>query len=128
MMALALDDEEDARQLIATILRGAGAEVRTASSVDEALRELEAAPTDVLLADLAMPGADGYALIREVRRRGAQTGHHLLTAAITAYTSTLDRARVLEAGFDRHVSKPITPDAVLEAVVSIWRRDTGTTP
>jgi len=127
-MALALDDEEDARQLIATILRGAGAEVRTASSVDEALRELEAAPTDVLLADLAMPGTDGYALIREVRRRGAQTGHHLPAAAITAYTSTLDRARVLEAGFDRHVSKPITPDAVLEAVVSIWRRDTGTTP
>ena len=126
--ALVVDDEEDARQLIATILRTVGAEVRTASSVDEALRELEAAPTDVLLADLGMRGADGYALIREVRRRGAQTGHHLPAAAITAYTGTRDRARALEAGFDRHVSKPITPDAVLEAVVSIWRRDTGTTP
>jgi CheY-like chemotaxis protein len=123
-----VDDEEDARQLMATILRSAGAEVRTASSVDEALRELDAAPADVLLADLGMPGADGYALIREVRRRGALTGRHLPAAAITAYSGMHDRARALEAGFDRHVSKPISPDAILEAVVSLWRRDAGETP
>jgi PAS domain S-box-containing protein len=125
---LLVDDDEDARQLTATILRTAGAEVRTASSVDEALRELEASPADVLLADLGMPGADGYDLIREVRRRSAPTDQYLPAAAITAYAGTYDRARALDAGFDDHISKPITPDAILEAVVSLWRRDAGTRP
>jgi len=123
---LVVDDEEDARQLIAAILRTAGAEVRTASSVDEALRELETSQTNVLLADLGMPGADGYALIREVRRLGAQTGQHLPAAAITAYAGTHDRARALAAGFDRHISKPIDPDGILEAVKSMWRAEDET--
>jgi PAS domain S-box-containing protein len=125
--ALVVDDEEDARQLVATILRAAGADVRTASSVDEALRELDASPADVLLADLGMPGADGYALIREVRSRDARTGRHLPAAALTAYTGTHDRARALDAGFDRHLGKPASPDALLEAVVSLWQ-PRGRTP
>ena len=118
--ALVVDDEEDARELIATVLRTAGATVQTAATVGEALRYLEMSPADVLLADLAMPGTDGYVLIREVRRREAQSGRHLRAAAITAYASAADRTRALAAGFDRHLSKPIGPLAVLEAVRSMW--------
>jgi DNA-binding response OmpR family regulator len=63
--------QEDARELIAMILRMAGANVQTASSVREALQHPDASHPDVLLADIGMPGADGSALIREVRRREA---------------------------------------------------------
>jgi CheY-like chemotaxis protein len=118
---LVVDDQDDARELVSTILRGAGAQVLTAASVAEALHHLDTSATDVVLADLGMPGADGFALIREVRRRDAQTGHHLPVAAITAYAGTEDRARALAAGFDLHVAKPIGPTAILDAVVSMWR-------
>jgi PAS domain S-box-containing protein len=118
--ALVVDDEEDARELIATALRTAGAKVQTAATVREALQYLETAPADVLLVDLGMPETDGYVLIREVRRREAHSGHHLPAAAITAYASTADRTRALAAGFDRHLSKPIRPDAILDAVRSMW--------
>ena len=124
--ALVVDDEEDARELIATILTTAGANVQTASSVREALRHLDASPPDVLLADIGMPGADGYALIREVRRREAQSGQHLPAAAITAYAGNHDRERALAAGFDRHVSKPISPAAIVEAVRSMCSGADGT--
>ena len=125
--ALVVDDEEDARELIATILTTAGANVQTASSVREALEHLDAAPPDVLLADIAMPGADGYALIREVRRRDSQKGRHLPAAAITAYVGDQDREHALSAGFDHHVSKPINPAAIVEVVLSM-RSGSGQAP
>jgi PAS domain S-box-containing protein len=118
--ALVVDDDEDARELIATILTTAGANVQTASSVHEALRHLDASRPDVLLADIGMPGADGYDLIREVRRREAHSGHHLPAGAVTAYASSHDQERALAAGFDRHVAKPINPVTIVEAVRSMW--------
>jgi PAS domain S-box-containing protein len=117
--ALVIDDDEDARELIAAILTKAGANVRTASSVQEALRHLETSRPDVLLADIGMPGVDGYALIREVRRRETQSGQHLSAAAITAYAGNRDRERALAAGFDRHVSKPINPAEIVDVVRSM---------
>jgi PAS domain S-box-containing protein len=116
--ALIVDDDEDARELLTTILTTAGADVLAASSVREALQHLDASRPDVLLTDIAMPGADGYVLIREVREREAQTGLHLPAAAITAYAAH-DRQRALAAGFDRHLSKPINPAAIVEAVLSM---------
>ena len=118
-LALVVDDEEDACELLATILTRAGARVKTASSVSEALQQLDATPPDVLLADIGMPVTDGYALIREVRRREAHTEQHLPAVAITAYAGNVDRERALAAGFDQHLSKPINPAAVLEAVLSM---------
>jgi PAS domain S-box-containing protein len=117
--ALVVDDDEDARELIATILTTAGANVQTASSVHEALRCLDASTPDVLLADIGMPGVDGYSLIREVRRREVQSGQHLPSGAITAYAGSHDRERALAAGFDRYVSKPINPPAIVETVLSM---------
>jgi PAS domain S-box-containing protein len=119
--ALVVDDDDDHRELIATILTTAGASVQTASSVREALQHLEGSRPDVLLADVGMPGVDGYALIREVRKRDAQSREHLPAAAITAYASNHDRERALAAGFDQHVSKPINPAAIVEAVRSMCK-------
>ncbi len=117
--ALVVDDEQDARVLLATVLKRAGATVRTASTVSEALMDLDASRPDVLLADIAMPGEDGYSLIREIRRREARGGPHLPAAAITAYAGSQDRERALEAGFDCHVSKPIVPAQFVRTVVSL---------
>jgi CheY-like chemotaxis protein len=116
---LVVDDEPDALDLIATILKDEGAQVRTASSVSEALTELEGERPHVLLADIGMPGADGFALIREVRRRDAQWSGHLPAAAITAYAGDEDRKRAIAAGFDRHVPKPISRAALVAAVASL---------
>jgi CheY-like chemotaxis protein len=99
--------------------------VQTAPSVADALRQLEASSPDVLLADIGMPGLDGYALIGEIRRREAQTTVHLPAAAITAYAGAQDRTRALAAGFDRHLSKPMDPAAILEAVTGLWRGPAG---
>jgi PAS domain S-box-containing protein len=117
--ALLVDDDADARELIATILTAAGASVQTASSVHEALQYLEGSQPDVLLADIGMPGVDGYALIREVRAREATSRAHLPAAAITAYASSGDRLRALAAGFDCHLSKPIDPAAIIETVAAM---------
>ena len=114
--ALVVEDEEDSRELLAAILAAAGASVRTASCAADALRQLDQQRPDVLLADIGMPGMDGFDLIREIRAREMQTGDRLPAAAITAYTADSDRQRALAAGFDRHVSKPVTPAAVVEAV------------
>jgi PAS domain S-box-containing protein len=121
--ALVVDDDRDARELIVTILTTAGATVETASSVPEALRHLDGWRPDVLLADIGMPGLDGYALIREVRRQERHNRRHLPVAAVTAYASHLDRERALAAGFDRYLSKPISPAAVVDVILSMWQRD-----
>jgi CheY-like chemotaxis protein len=117
--ALVVDDEVDARELLATMLTTAGAEVRTASSVQEALRLLDGFGADVLLADIGMPGEDGYSLIRTLRTRESGTGRRLPAAAITAYASRDDRERALGAGFDRHIAKPIKPEVIIDTVVSL---------
>jgi PAS domain S-box-containing protein len=116
---LVVDDQEDTRDLMATILSGLGAHVDTAASVADALEKVKLARPHALLADLGMPGADGYALIREVRRWDAQSGAHLPAAAITAYVSEGDRAKALAAGFDCHVPKPVSQPAIVSAVLSI---------
>jgi PAS domain S-box-containing protein len=117
--ALVVDDDEDARALLATILVQAGAAVQTAASVPEALHLLDSSPMDVLLADIGMPGEDGYALIQEVRRRDAPIGTRLPAAAITAYAGAHSRERALAAGFDSHVAKPIVPADVVRMVLSL---------
>jgi PAS domain S-box-containing protein len=117
--ALVVDDEEDARVLLSTVLKRAGATVKTASTVREALILLDTSRPDVLLADVGMPGEDGYSLIREIRRREAREGRHLPAAAITAYAGSEDRERALEAGFDCHVSKPVVPAQFVRTVVSL---------
>jgi CheY-like chemotaxis protein len=116
---LVVDDEEDARELMVAILTSAGAQVATASSVPEALRQLDAARPDVLLSDVGMPGADGYSLIREVRKRDEQSGRHLPAAAITAYAGNHDRERAITAGFDGHLAKPVSRSAILDVILSL---------
>ena len=116
---LVVDDQEDARDLMATILAGAGALVDQAASAADALDRITASRPDVLLADIGLPGMDGYGLIAQVRSRDVQGGSRLPAAAITAYVGDVDRARVLAAGYDRHVPKPVTRDVIVSVVLAI---------
>jgi CheY-like chemotaxis protein len=92
------------------------------SSVPEALERLDVVRPDAVLADIGMPGSDGFDLIRELRRRDSSSGTRLPAAAITAYASEGDRARVLAAGFDCYVPKPFSAPALIAAVQSICSR------
>jgi PAS domain S-box-containing protein len=120
---LAVDDHADARELVRVALTDRGAEVRTAASVSDALAALEDTDVDVLLSDLGMPGADGFALVAQLRERERTDGRPPLVAiALTAYASPHDRTQALAAGFDLHVAKPVDPDALTDAVVGALER------
>jgi PAS domain S-box-containing protein len=120
--ALVVDDDDDARSLLATILRAAGADVQIAATSSEALMHLSASMPDVLLSDIGMPGEDGYALIREIRKREVQTDQHLPAAAITAYAGSQDRERAIAEGFDCYVPKPIDPTQFVRMVFTLCTR------
>ena len=113
---LVVDDEPDARHMIAEMLRRAGAHVTVAGGAAEALELLTAAPPAVLISDIAMPIMDGFALIGQVRQQRAANLATLPAIALTAYARPEDRARILAAGFDAHVVKPVEQAAVLAAV------------
>ena len=106
---LVVDDEADARDLLAEILGHAGATVAVVSSADEALETLSRWRPDVLVSDIGMPGDDGYVLIRKVRALSAEEGGLVRALALTAYARSEDRALALEAGFHTHIAKPVDP-------------------
>lgn len=117
---LIVDDDPDAREVVAAILRHYGASVIVATSVSTALVALRREQVDVLIADLGMPVEDGYDLIRHVRSSENDRIARLPAAALTAYTTEEDRDRVLAAGFQFHLAKPVDP-AVLVATVERLR-------
>ncbi len=120
--ALVVDDEEDARVLVETLLAGCGAEVRAAQSVPEALQRVQDWWPDILIADLGMPGEDGYALIGRLRAMEAEGRSRLAAAALTAYGRKEDGVRALDAGFDLHLAKPATPAVIVDAAVALWQQ------
>jgi len=120
---LVVENDADARGLIATILEGCGAEVCAVESVAEALDALAACRPDVLLSDIAMPGEDGYALIQHVRQKESSTAQPPLpAAALTAYATNGDRAQALLAGYQAHLSKPIEPSRLTAMVAALAGR------
>jgi len=123
-VVLIVDDDPDAREVVAAILRHYGAKVIVATSVSTALVALRREPqVDVLVADLGMPVEDGYDLIRQVRESDVTRIAAMPAAALTAYTTEEDRERVLAAGFQFHLAKPVDP-AVLVATVERLRSET----
>jgi PAS domain S-box-containing protein len=107
LRVLVVDDELDARTLIARVLEQRGAQVLTAASAAQAYEICAShAPLDVLVSDIGMPGEDGYALLRRVRALGSAKNAALPAVAVTAYTATEERARAVSAGFRSYVTKP----------------------
>jgi signal transduction histidine kinase/DNA-binding response OmpR family regulator len=113
---LVVDDQEIVRAYITAVLVRAGADVRSASSVAEAMVAVEQHLPDLILCDLAMPHADGFAFVD--RLRAAQPDHTVPVLAVTALGRPDDEARVHASGFAGYVRKPVDPEALTEAVVN----------
>lgn len=111
---LIADDNADAADTLALFLGQVGSEVRTVYDGDAAVREAATFEPDVVLLDLGMPGRDGYETCRALRAsaRGAQ----MQIVAITGWGQAEDRQRSLEAGFDLHLVKPVSPEALLASL------------
>jgi PAS domain S-box-containing protein len=122
LRVLVVDDEADTREMLKAGLGQCGAEVTTAHSAAEALREMEKTPPDVLISDIGMPDQDGYALIREVRSLPAGQGGSVPAIALTAYARTEDRLQALRAGYQMHVTKPVELTELAAVVASLAKR------
>jgi CheY-like chemotaxis protein len=116
---LVVDDDPESRGLVIVLLEDAGALVFSSGSVAEALRVLEREHVDILLADIAMPGEDGYSLIRKVRALASTSKATIPAAALTSFTGDDDEQRSLEAGFQLHIGKPVESRTLVDAVASL---------
>jgi signal transduction histidine kinase/DNA-binding response OmpR family regulator len=121
---LLVEDEADTRDGLTLVLTKQGASVEAVGSVREALEALDRELPDVLLSDLALPGEDGFSLIRRIRTRSPEAGGRIPAAALSAYVRPEERARAILAGFDRHLPKPIEPAELAAALRElVARRD-----
>ena len=119
---LIVEDEPDAREMIAYLLRQRNAEVTVASSVDGALLALEASRPDVILSDIEMPDRDGYDLIAAIRALPSDRDARIPAAALTAYSRSEDRAKSMLAGYDAHLSKPVDLGELIATIVRLKSR------
>lgn len=122
---LVVDDDEDAREILSTVLVQAGASVTKAADTAEALAHLEHQVPTILLSDIGMPGQDGYAFIRELRRREADKGGRVPAVALTAYARSDDRFRALASGFQMHIAKPVEVGELLAVVANLAKQSPG---
>ena len=119
---LVVDDEADARQIISTVIKRTGAEVKTCESASEALQLLQQWHPDVLMSDIAMPDEDGYSFINKVRSLPVDQGGHTPAAAFTAYAREEDRKRALDAGFQMHIAKPVSSNKLVAMIARLAGR------
>lgn len=118
---LSVDDDPDARQLLAVMLEQYGAEVLTVASAAEVLACLDSFQPDLLVSDIGMPGVDGYALIQQIRSLPSGSSSQLPAIALTAYARDEDGQKALAKGFQQHISKPIDPIGLIQAVLTLAR-------
>jgi len=118
---LAVDDEPDALGVVSSILGSAGAKVKSATSVSQAVDLINQWRPDVLISDIGMPDEDGYELIRQVRAQPDKQ-KNIPAIALTAFARTQDRLKVLSGGYQMHVPKPIEPRELITVVASVTNK------
>jgi signal transduction histidine kinase len=117
LVVLVVDDDRDARDVLEMVLRRAAADVMSAASVREAVACVRERTPDVVISDIGMPHEDGYSLIGKLRALGVAAPAIALTASVGAD----DERRAMEAGYQIHVPKPVTPARLLELVAAASR-------
>lgn len=119
---LLVEDEQDARSLVHTILAQAGAEVVDVENAKTALETLSARHFDAVISDVGLPGMDGIALVTAIRNHAVASIAHVPAIALTAYSRATDRAQMLRAGFQGHLAKPTDPEELVAVMASIMLR------
>ncbi len=122
LRVLLVDDEPEARLIIGTAIRRAGAEVEDCASVSEGLAKLVQWRPDVILSDIGMPEEDGYSFIRKVRSLSHEEGGETPAAALTAYAREEDRERAFAAGYQMHIAKPIDASHLVKMIARLASR------
>lgn len=113
--ALLVEDEEDARRLLAAVLVRGGAEVKACASAREALAIMDHWWPDFLVCDIGLPGQDGVELLGQAQSLAADRGRRLPALAVTAHAAPAERHRALAAGFGQYLTKPVEPVELLAA-------------
>lgn len=119
---LVVDDDMDTCNMLKFALRLHGAEVEAANSAVDALKAIAERPPDVLLADINMPGEDGYSLIKKIRGLPDDHAASIAAVAVTALARPEDSDRAFAEGFQTHLPKPIQIDELLEAIKKVISR------
>ncbi|MDF5710980.1 MAG: response regulator [Nostoc sp. S4] len=116
---LVVDDDDDSRFYITTVLEADGATVTAVASAADALKVLPELQPDILICDIAMPSEDGYTLIRKIRALEPDIYSKLPAIALTAYGDREYRNIALEAGFQIHIAKPVDPGELVAVVANL---------
>jgi PAS domain S-box-containing protein len=120
LRVLVVDDERDSRDFITFVLEQAGAQVKTAASAGEAYAILTQSQLDVMLSDIGMPDMDGYTLIQQIRALPIEQGGQIKAIALTAYAGDFNQQKATQAGFQKHIAKPVEPDLLIREVASFF--------
>jgi CheY-like chemotaxis protein len=123
LAVLVVDDDEESRRVVAAYLEVHGATVLTAPSAAQAYEVLQREHVDVLLADVAMPGEDGYTLMRKLRALEQSSVSAIPAAALTAFAREEDRQDAFQAGFQMHLAKPVDAAALVRAVATLGHQN-----
>jgi PAS domain S-box-containing protein len=118
---LTVDDDPDARDLLTVLLTQYGAEVLTVTSATEVLANLDSFRPNVLVSDIGMPDVDGYSLIQKLRSLSPEEGGQIPAIALTAFARESDYQQALASGYQRHVTKPLEPEQLVQAVATLAR-------
>ncbi len=120
---LLVDDDTDAREFQSFLLEQSGATVITTASAAEALlaidRSIADGLPDVIVSDIGMAGIDGYMLIQQIRSRSPGQGGAIPAIALTAYAAEVDQKKALQAGFQKHLTKPLEPEQFVREILSL---------
>ncbi|MEH1794049.1 ATP-binding protein [Nostoc sp.] len=120
---LVVDDDDDTREFHTFVLEQEGAKVIAVVSAKEALQVLAESEPDILLSDIGMPETDGYTLMRQVRALQALQAKQIPAIALTAYAGEINQQQALESGFQRHLSKPVEPEELVNAIATLIGRN-----
>jgi PAS domain S-box-containing protein len=116
LQILVVDDDADMREFLCFMLEQYGATVTSVASAREALTTLRQSPPNVVISDIGMPEMDGYMLMRQVRSLKPEQGGNIPAIALSAYAAEIDYQQAIAAGFQQHISKPVEPEKLVDAI------------
>lgn len=119
LQILLIDDDDDSRELQAFLLERNGARVIAVASGLEALQVLDQFIPDVIVSDIGMADMDGYRLMQQIHSRSPNQDGKIPALALTAYARDFDQQKALESGFQAHLTKPVEPEALVEAIARL---------
>ncbi|MGF1933673.1 MAG: AAA family ATPase [Nostoc sp. ChiQUE02] len=116
---LVVDDDADMREFLPFMLEQYGATVTVVASAIEALTTLSQSLPNLIVSDIGMPEMDGYMLMQQIRSLEPEQGGTIPAIALTAYAGEIDRQQAIAVGFQQHISKPVDPEELVKAIVSL---------